>query len=124
MAAYDRLKILESLKTSFIDVIPYIHYSDRPSGTSAQKDSFMVIRLGDMEDLGAYGESYVNLFLFHRDLNGLERTSKLEDMQKAVLSKLPINNDLFYTERPQLLQGKSDGSGFHYLSIYFDITIK
>lgn len=124
MPTFDRLAILKSLKSSFKDVIPTIYYTDRPSSTTSQKDTFMVIRNGNMDDLGAYGETYINLLIFQKDTNGLEETDKLDLLQKAIVGKLPINNGLFYTERPQLLPSKSDGSGFHYLTIYFEITIK
>ena len=124
MASFDRLNILKSLKASFKDAIATIYYTDRPSSTTTQQDTFMVIRNGDMADLHAYGETYVSLMIFKKDINGLEDTAELDKLQKAVIAILPLNNDIFYTEHPQLLGCKSDGSGFHYLTIYLGITIK
>lgn len=124
MAVFNRLDILKSLKASFKDVIATIYYTDRPGSTTTQQDTFMVIRNGDMADRNAYGETYVSLLIFQKDINGLENTAVLDTLQKGVTAKLPINNDIFYTEHPQLLGCKSDGSGFHYLTIYLGITIK
>jgi hypothetical protein len=124
MDSFNRLDILKSLKSSFKDVITTIYYTDRPSSTSTQQESFMVIKNGNMDNLHAYSETYVSVLVFQKDINGLENTPQLDKLQKAIFSKLPINNDMFYTEHPQLLGCKSDGSGFHYLTIYFGITIK
>jgi len=124
MTVFNRLDILKSLKASFKDVIATIYYTDRPGSTTTQQDAFMVIRNGDMADRNAYGETYVSLLIFQKDINGLENTAELDKLQKAVIARLPLNNDIFYTEHPQLLGCKSDGSGFHYLTIYLGITIK
>jgi len=124
MSEFHRLEILKSLKESFKDVIPVVYYTDRKSSTTTQQDTFLVIKNGDMEDFGAYGDSYINLMIFQKDIDGLENTSQIDFFQKAIVSKLPINNDLFYTGYPHLLGCKSDGSGFHYLTIYFNIIIK
>ena len=124
MAVFNRLDILKSLKASFKDVIATIYYTDRPGSTTTQQDTFMVIRNGDMADRNAYGETFVSLLIFQKDINGLENTAELDKLQKAVIARLPLNNDIFYTEHPQLLGCKSDGSGFHYLTIYLGITIK
>lgn len=124
MTVFNRLDILKSLKASFKDVIATIYYTDRPGSTTTQQDTFMVIRNGDMADRNAYGETYVSLLIFQKDINGLENTAELDKLQKAVIARLPLNNDIFYTEHPQLLGCKSDGSGFHYLTIYLGITIK
>jgi hypothetical protein len=123
-AIFNRLEIFKSLKNTFKEIIPAIYYTDRPNSTVEQKDSFMVIRGGDMEDLHAYGETYVNLMIFQKDVNNLENTLALDNLQKGIVDKLPINNDLFYTEHPQLIPSKSDGDGFHYLTIYLGLTIK
>jgi hypothetical protein len=124
MASFGRLDILKSLKASFKDIFDTIYYTDRPSSTTSQKDTFMVIKSGDMADRHAYGETYVSIQMFQKDINGLENSPQLESLQKSVINKLPINNDLFYTEHPQLLPSKSDGSGFHYITVYLGITIK
>ncbi len=121
---FNRLSILKSLKTRLKGVITTIYYTDRPSSTTSQKDTFMVIKGGDMADLHAYGETYVSLMVFQKDINGLENTAELDRLQKEIVANLPIDDELFYTEHPQLLGCKSDGSGFHYLTIYMGITIK
>jgi hypothetical protein len=124
MATFNRLDILKSLKSYFKDIFTTIYYTDRPSSTTTQQDTFLVIKNGSMEDMHAYGDTYVSLQIFQKDINGLENTSAIDKLQKSVVDKLPINNDIFYTEHPQVLDCKSDGSGFHYLTIYFGITIK
>jgi hypothetical protein len=123
MIQYGRIEIMEKLDAYFKDVCT-VYPTDRPSSTNTQKDRFVVIDVGDMDDKGAYQESYVELKVFMKDRNNMEDTYALDSLQKSLLAKFPLNNELFYSERPQLLKSRSDGSGFHYLTIYFDITIK
>ena len=124
MADFNRYDILKSLKDTFRSVFDTIYYTDRPNSTTSQKDTFLVIRNGAMSDEHAYGDTYVSLMIFKKDIEGVENTKELDKIVKSAVSLLPINNSLFYTEHPQLLQNKSDGSGFHYTTVYFGITIK
>lgn len=122
--AYQSLNILTSIKAALAQVATTIYLNDRPSATTAQKDSFAVVKLGDTYGLGAYGDSYITVKLFSKDVDGLERVNILADMESKVYQALPINNSLFYTQKPHTLQSKSDGSGFHYLTVYFDLILK
>ena len=124
MQAYQRINILSALKTAFTEVSTSIVFTDRPSATTTQKDSFAVIKLGSTENQGAYGDSYVTVRLFAKDLNGLENCSVLATMEASLYQSLPKNNSLFYTQNYISLESKSDGNGFHYLTIYFDLILK
>ena len=124
MQAYQRINILSALKTAFGEVSGVITFTDRISATTTQKDSFAVIKLGSIEGQGAYGDTYVTVRLFVRDKDGLEQTHILADMESEVYQALPINNSLFYTQNYNSLESKSDGNGFHYLTIYFDLILK
>ena len=69
----------------------------------------------------AYGDTYVTLKVFQRDNDGTSKVTPLSDMEQKVYSLLPIDNDLYKALKPKTLEAKSDGSGFHYLTIYFDL---
>lgn len=121
---FNRLDILKIFKTAFSDIVPKVYYTDRPSSTNTQYSTFIVVKSGDMEDNGAWQDSYINLLIFAKDTDGLESTSVLDGLQKEIFNKLPITNDILFTQKPMMLESKSDGSGFHYLTIYFGIIIK
>ena len=124
MQAYQRMNILEALRTALEAVSTSIVYTDRVTATTTQQDSSAVIKLGSTEGKGAYGDSYVTVRLFAKDLNGLENCSVLATMEASLYQSLPINNSLFYTQNYNSLESKSDGNGFHYLTIYFDLILK
>ena len=125
MEAYNRLSILALLKSSFSGISDKMFLTDRPTSTTSQSDSFSVIKIGDMENLNAYGSSYVTIRAFAKDTDdGLERTNILSNMEQSIYSILPLNNTLFYTCNPKSMESKSDGNGFHYLTIFFDIILK
>lgn len=121
---FNRLDILKIFKTAFSDIVPKVYYTDRPSSTNTQYSTFIVVKSGDMEDNGAWQDSYINLLIFAKDTDGLESTSVLDGLQKEIFNKLPITNDILFTQKPMMLESKSDGSGFHYITIYFGIIIK
>ena len=121
---FNRLDILKIFKTAFSDIVPKVYYTDRPSSTNTQYSTFIVVKSGDMEDNGAWQDSYINLLVFAKDTDGLESTSVLDGLQKEIFNKLPITNNILFTQKPMMLESKSDGSGFHYLTIYFGIIIK
>jgi hypothetical protein len=122
--AYDRYSILKSLKDAVKGMATEVFYTDRPAETAANYKNFIVIRLGTMNDNGAYGNTYANLIIFVKDKAGEEATKDMEDLKVKVMSVLPINNDLIYTDKPQLLGGQSDSDGYHYITVYFNIWIK
>ena len=125
MEAYNRLSILASLKSTFISTLGNIYISDRPTSTVDQLDSFSVIKIGSVGNMNAYGDSYVSIRLFAKDTDdNLEDTKVLSNMEQNVYSLLPLNNSLFYTCNPKSMESKSDGNGFHYLTIFFDIILK
>ncbi len=124
MEAYQSLNILLAIKAALVNVSPNRYLDDRPTATTSQQDTFAVIALGDTYGLGAYGDSYATVKVFSKDIDGLERRNVLSDMESKVYQALPINNALFYTQKPHTLKSKSDGNGFHYITIYFDLILK
>lgn len=124
MEAYQSLNILLAIKAALVNISPNRYLDDRPTATISQQDTFAVIALGDTYGLGAYGDSYATVKVFSKDIDGLERRNVLSDMESKVYQALPINNALFYTQKPHTLKSKSDGNGFHYITIYFDLILK
>ena len=124
MDAYQRLNIISAIRTAMQNVTPTVYRDDRPSAITSQQNAFAVVKLGDTYNLGAYGDTYATVKLFVRDDSGMERTDLLSDMESKAYKELPINNALFYTQKPHTLQSKSDGNGFHYITIYFDLILK
>ena len=77
-----------------------------------------------MRDQGdTYQTTYGQIVVFVRDVQGMENTYRLEQLQSQVMELFPICNDLFHAKRPLLLASSSDGAGFHSLTIQFNITI-
>jgi hypothetical protein len=124
MEMYNRNEICKSLYTVFKNIGEKTFVDDRPSSTTTQMNSFVVIKVGEVDPMHAYGDTYVTLKVFQRDNDGTSKVTPLSDMEQKVYSLLPIDNDLYKALKPKTLEAKSDGSGFHYLTIYFDLILK
>lgn len=100
--------------------------STRPTSLTEQVNDFVVIRIPQaIRQNGAYHQYTVGQFAcFVRDKQGsIENSVKLEEMTDALAKLFPIITDLFTASRPRLLFGGSDGAGFHYLTLQFEIQI-
>ena len=123
MKTYNRLDILSSLLNTFSGISEKVYLTDRPA-SSSQLDSYLVIKMGNVEPLHAYGDSYVTIKIFQRDGDDGEATYLLSKMEQDIYNLLPIDNDLFKTGRPKSLDSRYDGVSFHYLPIYFNLILK
>lgn len=123
---YPRMEVLQSLYELTADITPNRFITTRPNAVSEQMKEFLLIRLPQtIYDQGdTYQSTYGQINVFVRDLQGgLENTFQLEDMQQAVMALFPIVEKRFSATDPILLNGGSDGAGFHSLIIQFSITI-
>ena len=119
---FDILKELDSLTAGISDSR---FVQTRPNAVGEQMKDFLLLRLPQaMRDRGdTYQTTYGQIVIFVRDVNGMENTFRLEQMQKQVVEQFPIVNELFHAKNLVLLASASDGAGFHSLTIQFNITI-
>lgn len=124
MEMYDRTKILSLIYNVFKSITKDIVFDDRPTSSTTQMTYFLVVELGDVDPLHAYGDTYVTIKIFYRDNDGKSQVSKISEIEQKIYKLLPIDNDMFKALSPKSLKMKSDGSGFHYLPIYFELILK
>ena len=123
---FPRMDVLQSLYELTADITSNRFISTRPSAVGEQMNEFLLIRLP--QRITQPGDTYQlttgQIAVFARDIQGgLENSFMLELMQDAVCSLFPIRSDLYLATRPMLLNGGSDGAGFHSLIIQFNIRI-
>lgn len=125
MIEFPRQSILQSLCILLQGVSGNIFASTRPIATDSKMSDFVLLRLPQaIYDRGdTYQTTTAQIVVFARDLAGQEDTIRLEKMQQAVAKLFPIVTDFYHAKKPMLLNGGSDGAGFHSLIIQFSITI-
>lgn len=123
--AYPRFDILRTFDELCAGICPNRFVTTRPNAVGEQMQEFLLLRLPQpMRDQGdTYQTTYGQIVVFVRDVQGMENTYRLEQLQSQVMDLFPICNDLFHAKRPLLLASSSDGAGFHSLTIQFNITI-
>jgi hypothetical protein len=101
-------------------------YSNRPKATPSPKDDFVVVSVsGRVEDVSAYGECRVLIYLFARDAQGFKNREKLSKMQKAFKDGLPgFEGKYEYNQTPAVLGDVPDDYGYHARVIELFVTIK
>lgn len=115
--------ILGEMKKLCVGITTNAYTSSRPEATSGVKD-FIICSLPIKQyDLGAYGQTICRFSLFAKDIAGVENYTELAEMQRALMGKLPINNDVCAIWEPVTLSGGSDKSGFHSLIIQCNMII-
>lgn len=122
---YKRFNILKELDAITASISDNRFVQTRPNAVGEQMQDFLLLRLPQaMRDRGdTYQTTYGQIAIFVRDINGMENTYRLEQMQEQVMNLFPIVNDLFHGKNPIMLASTSDGAGFHSLIIQFNITI-
>lgn len=123
---YPRMEVLQSLYELAADITPNRFITTRPNAVGEQMEEFLLIRLPQaIYDQGdTYQTSRGQIVVFARDIQGgLENTFRLEEIQQAVMGLFPIVEKRYSATDPILLNGGSDGAGFHSLIIQFSITI-
>ena len=122
---FPRMEILQALYDLTEPVAPHRFISSRPAAVPEPMDRFLLISLpAALRDRGdTYQSARGRITIFARDIQGLESTLALEQMQSAILSLFPIATARFHAKAPSILPGGSDGAGFHSIIIQFNITI-
>ena len=126
--SFPRMTVLQSLDQLTASITPNRFISSRPNAVGEQMKEFLLISLNDIKDSAdTYQLSRGRISIFVRDIstsNGnVENTLRLEQLQNEVLNLFPIVTDTYHGKRPLLVAGGTDGAGFHYLIIQFNITI-
>ena len=126
--SFPRMAVLQSLDQLTASITPNRFISSRPNAVGEQMKEFLLISLNDIKDSAdTYQLSRGRISIFVRDIstsNGnVENTLRLEQLQNEVLNLFPIVTDTYHGKRPLLVAGGTDGAGFHYLIIQFNITI-
>lgn len=120
------MEVLQSLYELTADITPNRFITTRPSSTDKSMQEFLLIRLPQgVRDRGdTYQSARAQIAVFVRDVQGgLENTLMLEEIQQSVMNLFPIVTEGFHGKSPILLDGGTDGAGFHSLIIQFSITI-
>ena len=123
---FPRKEVLQSLYELTADITPERFISTRPNAVGESMPEFLLIRLPQsIYDRGdTYQSTKGQISVFVRDIQGgLENTSRLEELQNAIMDLFPIVTERFHGKMPVLLAVGSDGAGFHWLTIQFNITI-
>lgn len=132
---YPRKEVLQSLYDLTADITPNRFISTRPNSVGSQMGEFLLIRLPQtIYDRGdTYQTTKGQIVLFARDIegsdavgnaiSGIEDALQLEKMLSSAMELFPVITDRYVAKSPLLLAGGSDGAGFHYIIIQFNITI-
>ena len=119
-AIEDEVKgILRSLKVS--DRI----YSNRPKSADTTTDFVVAMVSGEVNDLSAYGECMISIYLFAKDIDYVKNGKKLSAMYQKLREGFPAATErlLFDTEW-NILGDTPDDFGFHTRMIRIKTTIK
>jgi hypothetical protein len=111
--------ILRSLKVS--DRI----YSNRPKSADTTTDFVVAMVSGEVNDLSAYGECMISIYLFAKDIDYVKNGKKLSAMYQKLREGFPAATErlLFDTEW-NILGDTPDDFGFHARLIRIKTTIK
>lgn len=123
--AYPRFDILRTFDELCAGICPNRFVTTRPNAVGEQMQEFLLLRLPQpMRDLGdTYQTTYGQIIVFVRDVQGMENTYRLEQLQSKVMVLFPVVTERFSAVDPLLLASASDGAGFHSLAIQFSISI-
>lgn len=119
-AIEDEVKgILRSLKVS--ERI----YSNRPKSADTATDFVVAMVSGEVNDLSAYGECMISIYLFAKDIDYVKNGKKLSAMYQKVVKGFPASSGrLLFDITPQISTDIPDDFGFHRRLIRINTTIK
>lgn len=120
------MEVLQSLYGLTADISENRFITTRPPSAPEHMQDFLLIRLPQgIRDRGdTYQKAWAQIAVFVRDVQGgLENTLRLDEIQQSVMDLFPIVTELFHGKNPILLDGGTDGAGFHSVIIHFSITI-
>ncbi len=99
-------------------------YPNRPKAAETAAD-FVVVDVGAVEDLAAYGQCTVELHLFAKDIDFVMNDAKLSAMYGKVAKGFPSSSGrLLFDTEPNVLGDTPDDFGFHVRIIRIRTTIK
>ena len=103
--AYPRFDILRTLDELCANICPNRFVTTRPNAVGEQMQEFLLLRLPQpMRDQGdTYQTTYGQIVVFVRDVQGMENTYRLEQLQSQGRWLFPICSDLCHGKRPLLL---------------------
>ncbi len=97
---------------------------NRPKAAETAAD-FVVVDVGAVEDLAAYGQCTVELHLFAKDIDFVMNDAKLSAMYGKVAKGFPSSSGrLLFDTEPNVLGDTPDDFGFHVRIIRIRTTIK
>ena len=101
-------------------------YSNRPKATQTPKDDFVVVSVvGKVDDVSAYGQCRVMIYLFARDAQAFKNGPKLSKMYSALVSGLPgFSGRYEFDRRVSVLGDIADDYGYHARVIELFVNIK
>lgn len=101
-------------------------YSNRPKATPAPKDDFVVVSVsGRVDDMSAYGQCLVMIYLFARDSQAFKNGAKLSRMYGALCAGLPgFAGRYEFGQTPSVLGDIADDYGYHARVIELFVNIK
>ena len=101
-------------------------YSNRPKAVPSTKDDFVVVSVtGKVEDVSAYGQCRVLIYLYARDVQAFKNGAKLSKMYSAFVSGLPgFSGRYEFDRRPSILGDAGDNYGYHTRVIELFVNIK
>lgn len=99
-------------------------YPNRPKVAEPAAD-FVVVDVGGVDDLAAYGQCTVELHLFAKDIDFVMNDAKLSVMYDKIAKGFPASSGrLLFDTEPNVLGDTPDDFGFHVRIIRIKTTIK
>ncbi len=101
-------------------------FTNRPKASSTSANDFVVVSVsGKVDDVAAYGQCKVMIYLFARDVQAFKNGAKLSKMYKAFIDEFPgFAGKYEFDGTPFLLGDVADDFGFHARVIEMVVNIK
>ena len=128
MNDFDITDIEARLKTILRDEIGVSAtvYNNRPKSADISGNDFCVVKVeGTVKDRLAYGECYIYISLFAKDISNQKNGKKLSVMYKKLVASLPYDDGRYlFDETPNVIGDTADDYGFHARVIQLHTIIK
>lgn len=127
---YNIKTILQALYAAVKDVAEARYVSERPNATSTPTDTFVVVAAPvRIYNHLAYGDTTCRISLYARDivstnLGSQEDGNALGAMLDRVYAVIPIVTDNYTFTLQTVVDGGSDGIGFHVWHVMLNLMIK
>lgn len=121
---------ISAIRQEIIDILKGIGvsqkvYPNRPKATSPASDFIVVSISNGVNDLSAYGECVIHIYLFAKDIDGLINDKKLSLMYQRLVAGFPAaSGRLLFDNEWNILGDTPDDFGFHARLIRIKSTIK